>query len=89
MSHYDNVSVTAVCPGYTHTNFHERMGLAPGNEGIPGWMWLNAPNVVAESLRDVARGKAVSIPSLKYKLIAKLTGILPDRTLARMGSRGR
>lgn len=87
--HYDSVSVTAVCPGYTHTNFHERMGLAPGNEGIPGWMWLNAPDVVAESLRDVARGKAVSIPSLKYKLIAKLTGILPDRTLARMGSRGR
>lgn len=88
-SHYDNVSVTAVCPGYTHTNFHERMGLAPGHEGIPGWMWLNAADVVAESLRDVARGKAVSIPSLKYKLIAKLTAVLPDRTLARMGSRGR
>ena len=32
--HYDNVSVTAVCPGYTHTNFHERMGLAPAMRGF-------------------------------------------------------
>lgn len=88
-THYENVTVTAVCPGYTHTNFHERMGLEPGNEGVPGWMWLNASDVVAESLRDAARGKAVSIPSLKYKLIAKLTAILPDPALARLGSRGR
>ena len=88
-AHYDTVSVTAVCPGYTHTNFHERMGLAPGKEGIPAWMWLDAPEVVAASLRDVARGKAVSVPSFKYKAIAKLTAFLPDRVLTRMGSRGR
>ena len=36
------VSVTAVCPGYTHTNFHERMGLAPGAEGVAPAMWLDA-----------------------------------------------
>src|SRR5690606_9483465 len=51
------VTVTAVCPGYTHTNFHERLGLPPGEEGIPGWMWLDAPQVIAESLRDAERGK--------------------------------
>ena len=28
------VTVTAVCPGFTHTNFHERMGLPPGEEGV-------------------------------------------------------
>lgn len=87
--HYPNVTVTAVCPGYTHTNFHERMGLAKGKEGISGWMWLNAPDVVAESLRDVARGKSVSIPSLRYKAIASLTKVLPDPLLAKLGARGR
>lgn len=86
---YPNVTVTAVCPGYTHTNFHERMGLPPGEEGIAPLMWLDASTVVRESLRDVARGRSVSIPSLRYKVIAKLTAVMPDRVLARMGSRGR
>lgn len=83
------VTVTAVCPGYTHSNFHERLGLPPGEEGIPGWMWLDAPKVVAESLRDLERGKAVSIPSLKYKLIVAVARIAPPGLAARMGERGR
>lgn len=83
------VTVTAVCPGYTHTNFHERAGLPPGEEGVPGWMWLDAPDVVRESLRDVARGKAVSVPSLRYKLIVALSRFAPAGLAARAASRGR
>lgn len=83
------VTVTAVCPGFTHTNFHERAGLPPGQEGVPRWMWLNAPQVVAESLRDAARGKAVSVPSLKYKLLVGLTRVLPSGLAARAGESGR
>ena len=83
------VTVTAVCPGFTHTNFHERMGLPPGQEGLPDWMWLDARNVVSESLRDVARGKAVSVPSLRYKVIVALTRVLPAGLLASVGERGR
>jgi short-subunit dehydrogenase len=83
------VTVTAVCPGFTHTNFHERMGLPPGQEGLPDWMWLDARNVVSESLRDVARGKAVSVPSLRYKAIVALTRVLPAGLLASVGERGR
>lgn len=83
------VTVTAVCPGFTHTGFHERMGLAPGHEGIADWMWLDAADVVAESLRDAAAGRAVSVPSLRYKAIRRLVGLLPDRVTAGLGSRGR
>lgn len=83
------VTVTAVCPGFTHTNFHERMGLAPGEEGVPSWMWLNAKQVVAESLRDAAHKKAVSIPSLRYKFLAALARIVPGEITARVGERGR
>lgn len=83
------VTVTAVCPGFTHTNFHERMGLPPGQEGVPSWMWLDAGDVVTESLRDVARGKAVSVPSLRYKAIVALTRVLPASLLATAGDRGR
>ncbi|MCK3768368.1 SDR family NAD(P)-dependent oxidoreductase [Microbacterium aerolatum] len=85
----DGVSVTAVCPGFTHTTFHERMGLEPGREGIPAIGWLNAPDVVREGLRDAARGKAVSVPSLRYKLVVALTRVLPPSLTARAARRGR
>ena len=83
------VTVTAVCPGFTHTNFHERAGLPPGQEGVPDWMWLDARSVVADSLRDAARGKAVSVPSLKYKVLVALSRIAPAGLVARAASTGR
>lgn len=83
------VTVTAVCPGFVHTNFHERMGLAPGAEGVPGWMWLDAPDVVRESLRDAARGKPVSVPSLRYKALVAASRLLPDAVVSAAAGRGR
>ncbi|MGO3146774.1 MAG: SDR family NAD(P)-dependent oxidoreductase [Leucobacter sp.] len=83
------VTVTAVCPGFTHTNFHERLGLPPGHEGVPRWMWLDAPRVVNDSLRDIQRGKSVSIPSKRYKVLAGIAKIVPSTVLARAGERGR
>jgi len=83
------VTVTAVCPGFVHTNFHERLGLPPGQEGVPRGMWLTAPVVVSESLRDLARGRAVSIPSLRYKAIVAVSRLLPDRLVAAAARRGR
>lgn len=83
------VTVTAVCPGFTHTNFHERLGLPLGQEGVPNWMWLDADQVVAESLRDVARGKGLSIPSVKYKILAGIARIAPKGLVSQIGERGR
>ena len=80
------VTVTAVCPGFVHTNFHERLGLPPGQEGIPAAMWLNAADVVREGLHDSARGKAVSIPSLRYKLLVGLSRLAPASLVVRAGS---
>lgn len=85
----DGVSVTALCPGFTHTSFHERMGLAPGDEGIPTFMWLDAADVVREGLRDAARSRAVSVPSMRYKAIVALTKVLPASLTSRVARRGR
>jgi short-subunit dehydrogenase len=85
----DGVTVTALCPGFTHTSFHERMGLAVGEEGVPRIMWLNAPDVVRAGLRDAARGRAVSIPSVRYKAIVALTHVLPAALTSGVARRGR
>jgi len=83
------VTVTALCPGFTHTNFHERMGLPPGQEGVPSFMWLEASDVVRAGLRDAARGRAVSIPSARYKLLVGLVRVLPSSLAARLARTGR
>lgn len=85
----DGVTVTAVCPGFTHTSFHENMGLEPGHEGVPSIGWLRAEDVVREGLRDAARGRAVSVPSLRYKLVVALTKVLPASLTSRAARRGR
>ena len=74
------VSVTAVCPGFTHTEFHDRMGM--DKKVVPGWMWLQAEQVVREGLADNLKGKAVSIPSKRYKALVWVIRLLPDRLAA-------
>lgn len=74
------VTVTAVCPGFTHTEFHDRMGM--DKTVTPSWMWLRADRVVREGLADNARGKAVSIPSKRYKVLTAAARVLPDRLVA-------
>ncbi|MEN3346125.1 MAG: uncharacterized protein V7635_2701 [Arthrobacter sp.] len=74
------VNVTAVCPGFTHTEFHDRMGM--DKSVAPHWMWLTAEQVVREGLADNERGKAVSIPSKRYKALAAAARILPAKVLA-------
>ncbi|BCW69293.1 SDR family NAD(P)-dependent oxidoreductase [Arthrobacter sp. NicSoilB8] len=74
------VRVTAVCPGFTHTEFHDRMGM--DKTVAPRWMWLEARQVVSESLADNAKGKAVSIPSRRYKVLTSVTRVLPARFVA-------
>ena len=50
------VHVMLVCPGYTHTEFHERAGLGPTQ--IPEFVWQSADEVAAAALRDLDRGRA-------------------------------
>jgi short-subunit dehydrogenase len=54
------VHVMLVCPGFTHTEFHERAGLGP--TALPAFVWRTADQVAAAALRDLDRRRAVSIP---------------------------
>lgn len=61
------VTVTTVCPGWVRTAFHDRAGIA--TTSIPGPLWLDADDLVAEALSDVARGRVISIPSRRYRIL--------------------
>ena len=83
------VRVMALCPGYTRTEFHQRAGIDMSK--TPEWMWLDAPAVVDEALRDLGKGKLVSVPSWKYKLAVAGLRHAPRRLLHKVSrdTRGR
>jgi hypothetical protein len=80
------VTATSLCPGFVRTEFHQRMGAAM--RGVPARAWLDADRLVADCLRDVDRGRAVSIPSRRYKALVVALRHAPLRVLERVG-RGR
>jgi short-subunit dehydrogenase len=71
------VVVTAVAPGFTRTEFHQRMGM--NVRGVPDFMWLSASGVVRSALRASAKGKAVSIPSFRYKALVAISALVPRK----------
>lgn len=73
------VRVMALCPGYTRTGYHERAGI--DMSGTPRWLWLKADDVVAEGLRDLGKGKLVSVPTWRYKLAVAGLRHAPRRLL--------
>ena len=79
------VTVTTLCPGFTRTEFHERMKVRPGS----GFMWLDADELVATALADFEKGKAWSVPSPQYKVIAATARLVPTGLLQRFQSMGR
>ncbi|PPK91951.1 hypothetical protein CLV92_11932 [Kineococcus xinjiangensis] len=82
------VSATVVMPGYVHTEFHARAGMK-GASG-PSHAWLKPDDVVTASLRDTFAGHLVSVPSVQYRVLAAVLGVLPRsvvRTAWRFSSR--
>jgi hypothetical protein len=73
------VGVTALCPGWVRTEFHERAGIRSGS--IPNFMWLDAEQLVSAALRDMDRGKVISIPTLRYRALIGLVELAPKRAV--------
>lgn len=69
------VQATALLPGWVRTEFHDRAGIR--TTSIPGFLWLEADRVVADALRDVAKGKVRSVPSRRFSVIAFLAEHAP------------
>ncbi|WP_374457915.1 SDR family NAD(P)-dependent oxidoreductase [Nocardioides sp.] len=79
------VKVMALCPGFTKTEFHQRMQVTRGD----GFMWLEADFLVRKALEDFEKGRAYSIPGAQYKTIIALTKAIPNRVLRLTQNMGR
>ncbi|HEX8498483.1 MAG TPA: SDR family oxidoreductase [Actinomycetales bacterium] len=79
----DGVTVTALCPGFVRTEFHQRAGMNMSR--LPALAWLDSDDLVHACLADVRRGKVVSVPSLPYSVLVAVVRHAP-RALVRRGS---
>nr|WP_202894163.1 SDR family oxidoreductase [Kribbella italica] len=84
--HAKGVAVMALAPGFVHTEFHERMGM--DKTVVPSFLWLDATDLVDEAWKDLMRGKAISIPTWRYKLISAGARYVPRSLIARFSTLG-
>ena len=77
------VKVSALCPGFTRTEFHQRGRMKM--KGLPSFMWLNSDELVAQSWKDAQSNKPVSIPGWQYKLLIAIISIAPRKFVRQIG----
>jgi short-subunit dehydrogenase len=78
-----NVKISALCPGFTRTEFHQRGRMKM--KGLPDFMWLDSDQLVAASWSDAQSGKAVSIPGWQYKILIALISLAPRSAVRKIG----
>lgn len=71
------VNVTAVCPGFTYSEFHDVTGTRDKMNKVPGVLWLTAKDVAQEGYDAVMRGDSVVVNGRIYRLLVWLNGAMP------------
>ena len=78
------VHITATCPGFTYTEFHDVLGVREAMGSMPRFMWQSSRAVVEESWRAVERDRPVVVTGFVNKAIATAMHFLPFAIAARM-----
>jgi short-subunit dehydrogenase len=74
-----NVSVLALCPGFTMSEFHDVAGTREKVSAMPKWMWMDGPTVAEEGYRALMRGDVVFVNGVANRGIARVVSLLPPR----------
>jgi short-subunit dehydrogenase len=80
-----NVKISALCPGFTRTEFHQRGRMSM--KGLPSFLWLDADELVAKAWSDALKGEAISIPGWQYQLLVFVIKRLPRSIVRKVGMR--
>ena len=71
------ITSTAVCPGYTVTNFHTASGVQEEMDSVPSFLKKSAKRIAKEGVDAMLKGKKVSVPTKTWKIIVLLLKIIP------------
>jgi len=77
------VKISALCPGFTRTEFHQRGRMSM--KGLPTFMWLNPDTLVAKAWRDALKGEAISVPGWQYQFLVFVIQRLPRSIVRKVG----
>jgi len=78
------VNVSALCPGFTHTEFHDVGGLQDMKADSPAILWYDADVVVREGIDAVERGRAIQVSGRIYRALDPLMQSVWTRPLFRL-----
>jgi short-subunit dehydrogenase len=79
------VHVTALCPGYTYTEFHDVNGSREQvSSAYPAWMWMDADRVARIGWDAVEANRPRVTPGVMNNVLAALGGMLPDTLALKM-----
>jgi short-subunit dehydrogenase len=89
-NHATGVHVSALCPGFTYSEFHDVNGTrAQVSQSLPAWLWLGADEVAAAGYEAAEANRVVCVPGAPNKAIAAIAKLIPDDwALALMASQG-
>src|SRR6266550_1151923 len=79
------VHVTALCPGFTYTEFHDVTGTRGAMDRLPKLLWLSAERVASEGYQAVMKNEPICIPGVQYRLISTFARLLPVKAAHRLG----
>jgi short-subunit dehydrogenase len=73
------VHVTALCPGYTYSEFHDVNGSrAKVSQAYPEWIWMGADEVAETGYEAAEANRSLSVPGAPNKAIAAILKVVPD-----------
>ena len=72
------VHVTAVCPGFTYSEFHDLTGTREQMKQLPSWLWLESATVAREGYDAAMRGVPVHVNGRVNRTIAALVKVAPN-----------
>lgn len=81
------VHVTALCPGFTWSEFHDVTGTRDRMNRLPRWLWQDAPTVARLGFEAVTAGRNVYVTGRVNRTIAALVRHLPQRVVESVGRR--
>ncbi|MBN09492.1 MAG: polyketide synthase [Flavobacteriaceae bacterium] len=74
----NGITSTAVCPGYTVTNFHSSSGVQDEMDRVPNFLKKSSKRIAEEAVIATLNGKKVCVPTKTWKIIVFLIKILPN-----------